>query len=390
MDLNTDRRVRQYMSDRQGGMNRVIEDRFRNFLNDMGMQNAYSLGFPMAKDFNYGFLANFLELPLHNLGDPFAEGHYGINTKVFEREVIDFYARHFRAPEDDYWGYVTTGGAEGNLFSLALARELYPDAIVLFSTAAHYNVPKNCHLLRLDSEQVAVQSSGEIDYDDLAGRLTALPDRPIIVVANIGTPMTEAKDDVTQIRRVLQEARVTQHFIHSDASLSGAFLHFSDYAGGFDLAHGADSITFSGHNFIGAPMPCGVVLTRKSLSERVSREVPYIGCADSTLGGLRNALSVLCLWFAINQLGPAGFESRFRDAETKAGFLQAALCDVGIPAWLNPQALTVVFPPVPSELQRKWQLVSDGQHAHIVTMPNTAMSLLDEFVNDMQGFARAQ
>ena len=40
MDLNTDRRVRQYMSDRQGGMNRVIEDRFRNFLNDMGMQNA--------------------------------------------------------------------------------------------------------------------------------------------------------------------------------------------------------------------------------------------------------------------------------------------------------------------------------------------------------------
>lgn len=390
MDPYTDNRLRRYLGDRQGGMNRVIEERFRQFLDELCMQNTYALGYPMAKDFNYGFLTNFLELPLNNLGDPFVAGHYGINTKVFECEVIEFYARHFRAPADDYWGYVTTGGTEGNLFSLALARELYPDAVVLCSAAAHYSVPKSCRLLRMEAQTVAAQASGEIDYADFAARLAALGARPVIVVANIGTTMTEAKDDVTQLRKLLHEAGIEQHFIHADAAFCGAFLHFSAYPGGFDLADGADSIAFSGHKFIGAPMPCGVVLTRKSLSERADREVSYIGGTDSTLGGSRNALTVLCLWFAIHQLGLAGLENRFRDAEAKARFMQAALCDVGIAAWRNPQALTVVFPPVPPEIQSKWQLATDERHSHLVAMPNTPMVVLDEFVNDMQSFSRRQ
>lgn len=389
MDPNTDHRLRRYMGDRQGGMNRVIEERFRHFLDELCAQNAYALGYPMSKDFNYAFLANFLELPLNNLGDPFVAGPYGINTKIFEREVIEFYARHFRAPADDYWGYVTTGGTEGNLFGLALARDLYPDAVVLFSAASHDSVPKSCHLLRVEAQIVAAQASGEIDYDDLTRHLAALRSRPVIVVANIGTAMTEAKDDVIRIRALLREIGVERHFIHSDAALCGAFLHFSAYSGGFDLAHGADSVTFSGHKFIGAPMPCGVVLTRKRLRERARRDVSSDGRADSTLGGSRNALTVLCLWFAIHQLGVAGFENRFRDAEAKAGFLQAALCDVGIAAWRNPYALTVVFPPVVPEIQRKWQLAGDGRYSHIVVMPNTSMATLDEFVGDMQNFSRS-
>jgi len=390
MDPYTDHRLRRYLSDRQGGMNRVIEERFRQFLDELSTQNSYAIGYPMAKDFNYAFLSNFLDLPLNNLGDPFVDGHYGINTKVFEREVIDFYARHFRAPDDDYWGYVTTGGTEGNLFSLSLARELYPDAIVLFSAATHYSVPKSCRLLRVEQRVVAAQASGEIDYDDLAQQLQTLRSRPIVIVANIGTTMTEAKDDVTRLRTVLRETGIERHFIHADAAFCGPFLHFSNYTGGFDLGHGADSITFSGHKFIGAPMPCGLVLTRKSLSERARQDVPYIGGADSTLGGSRNALAVMCLWFAIHQLGVNGFETRFRDAEAKARFLQAALCDLGIRAWRNPQALTVVFPPLPVELQSKWHLAVDHQHAHVVVMPNTPMTILDEFVNDVQGFARSR
>jgi len=390
MDPMTDHRLRRYLNDRQGGMNRMVAERIRLFLDEIGQQNAYTLGYPMAKDFDYAFLAHFLDLPLNNLGDPYIDGGYGLHTKAFEREVITFFARYFRAPPDDHWGYVTAGGTESNLFGLSLARELLPEAVVLYSSAAHYSVPKSCHLLRMKSREVAVQDNGEIDYADFAAKLEGLPGRSAIVVANIGTTMTEAKDDLLQLQAALDIADIRQRHLHADAALCGPFLHYSGYQGGFDFAHGADSIAFSGHKFIGAPMPCGVVLTRKSLSERARGDVAYIGGTDSTLSGSRNALSVLGLWYALHQWGSTGFAERYRDAEAKARFVQAALCDVGIPAWRNPYALTVVFGPVQPEIQSKWQLASDGHHAHLIVMPNTSMALLNEFVNDMQSFARSR
>lgn len=389
MDPLTDHRLRRYLNDRQGGMNRVIAERIRLLLDDLGTHNAYSLGYPMAKDFDHAFLASFLDLPLNNLGDPFVDGRYGLNTKAFEREVIEYFARYFRAPADDVWGYVTAGGTECNLFGLALARELHPDAVVLYSAATHYSVPKSCRLLRMAAREVAAQDNGEIDYADFAAKLDGLRGCGAIVVANIGTTMTEAKDDVLRLRAALDEADIARRHIHSDAALCGPFLHHSGYQGGFDFAHGADSIAFSGHKFLGAPMPCGVVLARKSLSEQARGDVAYIGGTDSTLSGSRNALSVLSLWFAVHQWGSEGIANRYRDGEAKARFVQAALCDVGVPAWRNPHALTVVFGPVQPEIENKWQLASDGRHAHMVAMPNTPMALLNEFVNDMQCFARS-
>lgn len=389
MDPLTDHRLRRYLNDRQGGMNRVIAERIRLLLDGLGTQNPYSLGYPMAKDFDHAFLASFLDLPLNNLGDPFVDGRYGLNTKAFEREVIEYFARYFRAPADDFWGYVTAGGTESNLFGLALARELHPEAVVLYSAAAHYSVPKSCRLLRMTAREVAVQDHGEIDYADFTSQLDGLRERGAIVVANVGTTMTEAKDDALRLRAALDHAGIALRHIHADAAFCGPFLHHSGYQGGFDFDHGVDSIAFSGHKFLGAPMPCGVVLTRKSLSERAHGEVPYIGGTDSTLSGSRNALAVLCLWFAVHQWGSEGIAHRYRDGEAKARFVQAALCDVGVSAWRNPHALTVVFGPVRPEIQNKWQLASDSRHAHLVAMPNTPMALLNEFVNDMQNFARS-
>ncbi|MFE2755725.1 hypothetical protein ACFXGA_27365 [Actinosynnema sp. NPDC059335] len=76
-------------------------------------------------------LARFLEFHLNNIGDPFQQGNYKINTKIVERAVLDHYASLWRAswPYDadnpeSYWGYVLTmGSTEGNLYALASARD---------------------------------------------------------------------------------------------------------------------------------------------------------------------------------------------------------------------------------------------------------------------------
>ncbi|HKU66946.1 MAG TPA: hypothetical protein VJP85_04125, partial [Candidatus Baltobacteraceae bacterium] len=117
---------------------RALDDLYER----LAQRNRDALGYPAAKDFDCTPLLRFLQLPLNNVGDPFAEGTYQVETRPFEREVLAFFAQLLRAPADDWWGYVTNGGTEGNLYGLYLARELHPGGIVYFSEHTHYSVSK--------------------------------------------------------------------------------------------------------------------------------------------------------------------------------------------------------------------------------------------------------
>ena len=111
-----------------------------------------------------------------------------------ETEVVDFFATMFRANPKDYWGYVTNGGSESNLYGLYLARELYPNAMVYFSESTHYSIKKNIRLLNIPSIVIRSQENGEIDYDDLANTLQFNRDKPAIVLTNFGTLPTIANN----------------------------------------------------------------------------------------------------------------------------------------------------------------------------------------------------
>ena len=100
-------------------------------------------GYPTTQLFDYSKLFNFFSYHINNVGDPFGgSSNYRINTLDIEREVIDEFARLFHAPKDEYWGYVTNGGTEGNLYGLYKAREMYPDGVVFFSEQTHYSIEK--------------------------------------------------------------------------------------------------------------------------------------------------------------------------------------------------------------------------------------------------------
>lgn len=345
-------------------------------------RNDY-LGYPVAKDFDYRELADFLAIPLNNLGDPFQDSTWRVDSRALEREVVRFFAQLTRAEDDDWWGYVTNGGSEGNLYGLYLARELYPSGIVYFSEETHYSVSKNLHLLNMRHIMIRAQGSGEIDYDDLYETLKIHRDVPPIIFANIGTTMTEGKDDIARIREMLRKLAIHNAYIHSDAALCGPVAPFLEPRPPFDFADGADSISMSGHKFIGSPIPCGVVLAKKQHVERIARSIAYIGCLDTTITGSRNGLTPLILWRAIRKLGEEGLRRRAQQSVALAEYAESELRRHGIPAWRNPNALTVVFPAVPETLRRKWQLATAKGQSHIITMPGIARDTLDECIADI-------
>lgn len=364
--------------------NTGIEKKLNSLIENITEARDSFLGYPVSKDFDYSPLYDFLKLPINNLGDPFEKSTYKVHTHKIEKDVVDFFAKLFRADPKDYWGYVTNGGSESNLYGLYLAREMYPKGMVYFSESTHYSVKKNIHLLNIPSIVIKSQENGEIDYSDLENTLQFNRHKPAIILTTFGTTMKEAKDDVCKVKNILKKLAIHDHYIHCDAALSGTYAPFIKKRIPFDFKDGADSISISGHKFIGSPMPCGVIITKRSSRDRISKGISYIGSLDTTITGSRNGHSPLFLWYAIKIMGKKGLKKRYLHCLSVAEYCKNELLKIGIKAWSNPSAITVVFPKTSIKLKTKWQLATEGDVTHIICMPNVTKKQIDEFIKDIK------
>ncbi len=342
------------------------------------------VGYPTNLDFDYSALLPFLQYAANNVGDPFHASNYASNSHEIEREVIHTFADLMRLPRDEAWGYVTSGGTEGNMYGLYMGREAFPDGVVYFSQDAHYSVVKILRLLKVRNIMIKSQPNGEIDYDDLHETIRINRDVPVIFMANIGTTMKGAVDDVTRVRAILDDLAVTSSYIHADAALSGMVLPFVDDPQPYGFDVGFDSVSVSGHKMIGAPLPCGVALTRKQFVARVARSIEYVGVLDTTLSGSRSAFAPLMLWYALQRYGLDGFRELVTGSLGVAQYAVDRFNEVDIPAWRNRNSVTIVFPRPSDHVVRKWQLAPYQDIAHVITMPHVTREMIDELVADVQ------
>lgn len=345
-----------------------------------------SIGFPGAVDLDYHEVTARLAGRLwNNIGDPSDDGGVA-HTRVLERAVIAWVADLVGMPAADRWGYVTGGGTEGNLSALHAAYRRWPTARIYYSTAAHYSIPKVVGLLGASARGVPVraQPNGEMDYADLAAQMRRRRRWPAIVVATAGTTMTEAVDDTSRIRGVLDAHGADGH-LHVDAALSGIPLAL-DGRLRLDDRSGIGSITVSGHKFLGVPVPCGVVLVRDSIRTTRTR-IAYTGTEDTTISGSRCGLAAALLWHSIATHGREGHHLRATTARNLAAYTVEQLTATGWPAWRHPHAFTVVLATPPEPVRKKWLLASDGRASHIVCMPGITPATIDAFVADIRAAA---
>lgn len=356
----------------------------QELLKEISAKSAMTIGYPVSKDFDYSELMPFLKYPMNNVGDPFIPSTYTVGSRELEKEVIAFFSRLFRAEEDNWWGYVTNGGSEGNLYGLYLAREMYPKAIVYYSDATHYSVQKNLHLLNMPNIAIRSQPNGEIDYDDLEKTISINRQMPVIILANIGTTMTEARDDVGKMKSIFKNLAIQHHYIHADGALSGSYAAFIEPRPAFDFADGADSIAISGHKFFGSPIPCGMVIAKKSHRDRIARSIDYIGSLDTTISGSRNGHTPLFLWYTITRLGIEGLKQRTQNCLDVAAYAEAAIRKIEPLVWRNSSTITVNIPKPEQAIIKKWQLASGNDWAHIICMPGMHKEQIDAFVKDLK------
>jgi len=333
-------------------------------------------------------LFDFFHYCLNNVGTPFNDSLYGLNTRGFEREVLYFFAKIYQLTnephEDTSWGYITSGGTEGNMYGLFTGRETYPDGILYYSEATHYSIPKIAMLLRVESQIVRSLENGEIDYGNLREMIICHQGKPVILNLNVGTTMKGAIDDIDKVLEVLEQCHVNCYYIHCDAALFGMILPFIKNAPQINFTKPIGSLSISGHKFIGSPMPCGIILTRANLVNKIARHIEYIGSRDTTITGSRNGHTPLILWYAIKLKGYEGFKQEAQTCLENAQYLHNELSAFGYPSMLNEYSNTVLFKKPSLQLIKDWQLPVQDDWSHVVVMQHVNREKIDCFIDELR------
>lgn len=346
---------------------------------------------PENNDLSILGISSLAKLHLNNAGDPWVHGNAKMHTKAFEREALDFVAQLYGI-EDNYWGYITSGGTEGNLYGMYTGRDYHLNQgrqpVFLFTDSSHYSLAKNAHLLDIKALPINARPSGEMDYDDLNAQLKKLEKKEgIILNLNLGTTMTGAMDSLEDIIAVIKTLKISPErvFIHADAALMGFIYPFLDRAEPL-FKKGVNSIAISGHKFPGAIHPCGIVLSQKDIHDKAFGRnwVPYVGTKDTTISGSRNGFLALNLWYIFQKKGLQGFKLEGMQCIENAKYLTQKLNDMDYPNVFHfPNQIIVTFKkPIPA-LVRKYQLATQEDMAHIVVMQHITKSRIDSFCAEL-------
>ena len=185
----------------------------------------------------------------------------------------------------------------------------------------------------MEAKSIPTSWDGCIRLDLLRTEILKNKDKPIIINANIGTTVKGAVDNIDGIIGVLKQINIPRerYFIHCDGALFAMMLPFLERKNKLSISFEMpiDSIAISGHKFLGCPMPCGVMITRKELMKPLLKPIEYLNSVDSTITGSRNGLSSLFIWNVINTKGIDGFKD---DVEAKSpgfGFGASELAKAG-------------------------------------------------------------
>lgn len=365
--------------------NQYIKERRQTFLG-----YPCNGAFKLEKFFEWWEKSMVSKSPLNEVGNPNMTTLYTLNAHPFELTVLEFFADLFSI--QPYWGYITSGGTQGNEQGLYMGRQAlakFGAPILYFSEEAHYSIASLGKVLGLDTRIINTKPNGEMDYDDLNRKLD--PHRPALFSLSIGTTFKGAIDRIEIIHPLTLKKGIQHVFYHADAALFGGYLPFYPDATKPDLnfqKYPYDSIAVSGHKFFGSPTPLGIFLIREKYTQALEAEyIEYIHTHNLTIPCSRSALNTLIFWWTISTTQRKEFESQAAEIIKNAHYLYQQLQKRGYPVWLNPYSNTVFFKAPSFDFCKRWTLAlftcqKLGPLAHAIIMQHVDKKMIDEFLKE--------
>jgi tyrosine decarboxylase/aspartate 1-decarboxylase len=381
-------------------------------------QSSKHLGYPVSKlDENVfntsgaflndspllkSYIANPNNIGCHTLGKS-EEAFKG--SQELEKEVIQVLAVDiFKAEENEYDGYIATGGTEANIQALWIYRNKYKkdfnatlaEMVIISSEDTHYSVHKGSNLLSIDTVSIPVDfNSREIileELDSIVKNLITEGKKYFMVISNMATTMFGSVDNPDVYAEILTKYNV-EFKIHVDGAFGGFIYPISNRSSTINFENpNVSSITIDAHKMLQAPYGTGVFLCRKGLIENVlTKEAQYVDGMDLTIVGSRSGANAIAVWMILFSYGYYGWFEKINTLLLRTEWFCNQLTELNIEYYRNPfmNIVTLKAKYVPETLAHKFGLVPQTHEGKnnwfkVIMMDHVEIDDLLKFVNELK------
>jgi len=332
---------------------------------------------PIAK---HAYL-RFLET---NLGDP----ELFPGTKTIENHYISFLKTLLHAPNTAA-GQIVSGGTEGNITAMWIAKELSKKKEIIIPQSAHFSFTKIASLMSMKLVSVPLTPAYTIKVSELRKKITS---DTAAVVAIAGSTDLGTVDPIQDISDVCQDEHL---FLHVDAAFGGFILPFTSQLGlslpDFDFSvPGVSSVSIDAHKMGCSAIPLGTVLVRnRKWLDSICVESPCISSKTQTgLLGTRSGGPVAAAYAVATYLGNDGYTKIVQRCLDTTHYAERQIQKMGLPLAIKPVlnvlAIRLRHPQdVIQKLAKQGWRVSPLDHLsaiRIVVMPHVTQDVIEDFL----------
>lgn len=360
-------------------VNEYLENRNRMFGYPANMTNRSGIT-------EYLRFLEFKMYLINNCGDPNEMGNYKMDSKKIELMIIDMIKENLKLCKSKYFGYITSGGTEGNFWGMREGFSKFKNGVLYYSEEAHYSVEKFVkfdNVSKFDNCKISSISNGKIDTEKLIKEIRKnwySKNKPAIIILTWGTTKIGEKDDIEIIQDTLKKEKIP-YYMHIDAALYGGIPNNQENAPIIsDLNIDFDSIAISLHKYIGSSKVNGVIIAKKKTNHKY---IDYIGQEDTTYLGSRDSLN----FSVYQQIKELFYRSKNSEYMENIEYIENLFKKMNITYNKCKDGNIFVLNKVSDKLCKKYQLSSfenNGKsYIHIIVFPYQKKENIEKLVKEI-------
>jgi tyrosine decarboxylase/aspartate 1-decarboxylase len=319
-----------------------------------------------------------------NLGDP----ELCPGTKEIESRFIAFISDLLHAPKTST-GQIVSGGTEGNITAMWIAKQLSRKREVILPESAHFSFQKLASLMDLKLIEIPLTNEYVMDITKMKKKIH----KGITAVIGVaGSTELGTIDLIPELSDICFDEHI---FLHVDAAFGGFVIPFLRELGynvpQFDFKlKGVSTISIDSHKMGYSAIPLGTLIIRQAdWLESISVESPYISCEKQAgVLGTRSGAPVAAAYAVIRYLGLQGYKTMVKSCMDVTCYTKKRLEELGLSLVANPTMNVVgVRLKNPGQVvkklsENKWRVnkVERLSCIRLVLMPQITKKIIDEFI----------
>ena len=319
-----------------------------------------------------------------NLGDP----DLFPGTNEIKISFIKFILNLLNAPKKSN-GLIVSGGTEGNITAMWLAKQLSNKNEIILSKSAHFSFEKIASLMNMKIIPIPLTKKYIIDINKLKNKIS---NKTAAIIGIAGTTELGTIDPIPYLSDICLDENI---FLHIDAAFGGfviPFLKELNYkVPDFDFKlKGVSTIAIDAHKMGYSAIPLGILAIRnKNWINKISVESHCINSKiQAGILGTRSGGPVAAAYAVSKYFGKKGYIRLIDNCMNLTNYFEKEIIKIGLKPIIKP-TMNVIGIKIKNldEVNKKlsdlgWKVnkIDRISCIRIVIMPHITKKIIDEFI----------